>query len=66
MKYNFFEELLSYKKKSKKNYKGLHISELVKLPTCSGVYNLSFKDIKFDYLNIGDDDFGILKFFWGG
>ena len=66
MKYNSFEELLSYKKKSEKNYEGLHISELLKLPTFSGVYNLSFKDVKFDYLNIGNDDFGILKFFWGG
>jgi len=43
----------------------LHISELLKLPTFSGIYNFSFKDIKFDYLNIRDDDFGILKFFLG-
>ncbi len=66
MKYNSFEELLNFKKTSEKNYEGLHISDLLKLPTFSGVYNLSFKDIKFDYLNIGNDDFGILKFFWGG
>ena len=58
MKYNSFEELLSYKKKSEKNYEGLHISELLKLPTFSGVYNLSFKDVKFDYLNIDVDSPG--------
>ena len=66
MKFNSFEELLHFKKTSDKNYEGLQISDLLKLPTFSGVYNLSFKNIKFDYLNIGNDDFGILKFFWGG
>ena len=50
MKFNSFEDLLHFKKTSKKNYEGLHISDLLKLPTFSGVYNLSFKDIKFDYL----------------
>ena len=53
MKFNSFEELLHFKKTSEKNYEGLHISDLLKLPTFSGVYNLSYNDIKFDYLNSG-------------
>ena len=41
------------------------VSYLLSLKNFSGIYELDFLGNKFKYLNIGNDDLGILKYFWG-
>ena len=66
MKFKSYEDFMKYKNESSINYSNYNIKELLKLPTFSGIYNLSFEGKNFDYINIGNDDGGILKFFWQG
>ena len=65
--FNSFEEFFLYKKENPIN-KSLKqdVSYLLSLKNFSGIYELDFLGNKFKYLNIGNDDLGILKFFWGG
>ncbi len=62
-----FNEYLEYKIKNpiEKEFKD-DLAYLLSLKSYSGIYHLDFNGNKFKYINIGNDDFGILKFFWGG
>ena len=42
------------------------LAYLLSLKSYSGIYHLDFNGNKFKYINIGNDDFGILKFFGEG
>ena len=62
-----FNEYLQYKIKNpfEKKLKD-NLAYLLSKKSYSGIYDLEFNGNKFKYINIGNDDFGILKFFWGG
>ena len=66
MIFKSFEELNNFKKNSSKDYSNYNLKELLSLPSFSGIYNLKFDNKNFNYINIGNDDGGILKFFWQG
>jgi len=66
MIFKSFDELLSFRNSYTGNLSKLDINELLKLPGFSGVFHLNFQNKEFDYINIGNDDGGILKFFWQG
>ncbi len=63
-----FQEYKSYKKnKNLRSGPELHnLNYITQFETYSGVYELEYLKKEFKYLNIGNDDMGILKFFWGG
>ena len=62
-----FNEYLQYKIKNpiEKKFKD-DLAYLLSQKSYSGIYDLEFNGNKFKYINIGNDDFGILKFFWRG
>ena len=61
-----YQELISYKENLSKTYLNYDINQLLKLPSYSGVLSLKFEEKDFKYINICNDDGGILKFFWQG
>lgn len=63
-----FQEYKNYKKnKNLRSGTELHnLNYITQFETYSGVYELEYLKKEFKYLNIGNDDMGILKFFWGG
>ena len=63
-----FQEFNNYKKnKNHQSGPDLHnLNYITKFETYSGIYELQYLEKEFKYLNIGNDDMGILKFFWGG
>ncbi len=63
-----FQEYKNYKKnKNLRSGPELHnYKYITQFEVYSGVYELEYLKKEFKYLNIGNDDMGILKFFWGG
>ena len=65
--FNNYNEFFNYKSKNPiKKYQKNELAYLLELKNFSGIYELNFDGKKFKYININNDDFGILKFFWGG
>lgn len=65
--FNSYNEFLTYKFQNPINInKKNNLAYLLELKKFSGIYELDFDGEKFKYLNINNDDYGALKFFWGG